>query len=471
MEITISSISNSLNSLHWLKSTNQNTRNSWLVDSLPLSFSISADWKIIRIWASRNSKLRFRPGRIQWANLYSGTRFKRVIGLHSLHKVGRMIGRNVLPKPPQISRHLHPHPHLLLLPTATGPPLTQSRYPIQLQSLQNEARPLDLIIVIDMVDEVTIRRIVPSHLRWPKWMFTILLLLRQIYHLSRKFLNWKTTKPKERLLFRNPYWETTTYTIYQSDGYQDRSWRNPLQDTCLYVIQRSLSEVEHLGGYKYTMLSHHQQRNCQQDAEGPASSVRQVDNQGYHLRSPAEGPQKGIPVTDVIQVHITIQGVKFLNEPFIEVPTSTNIIIGNLWLADHIAAPDCCTRQLHWLDRKPESASLIKNIAINLKNQPKVDPGHQYDADRKDALMDQADIRTKGGRQIVQVAIDELYLDTSSRIQRSYNYNIFNVDQKASYRKMNDALVQLNSLVFDIPEPPSYPLTPEDLSPPILPTR
>ncbi len=45
------------------------------------------------------------------------------------------------------------------------------------------------------------------------------------------------------------------------------------------------------------------------------------------------------------------------------------------------------------------------------------------------------------------------------------------MDQKASYRKMNDVLIQLNSLVLDIPEPPSYPLTPEDLSLPILPTR
>ncbi len=82
--------------------------------------------------------------------------------------------------------------------------------------------------------------------------------------------------------------------------------------------------------------------------------------------------QKGIPVTDVIQAHITIQGVKFLNEPFVEVPTSTDIIIGNLWLADHAAAPDCRTRQLHWLDRKSESAPLTKDIAINLRNQPKM---------------------------------------------------------------------------------------------------
>ncbi len=36
---------------------------------------------------------------------------------------------------------------------------------------------------------------------------------------------------------------------------------------------------------------------------------------------------------------------------------------------------------------------------------------------------------------------------------------------------MNDVLVQLNSLILDIPESPSYPLTPKDLSPPILPTK
>ncbi len=69
------------------------------------------------------------------------------------------------------------------------------------------------------------------------------------------------------------------------------------------------------------------------------------------------------------------------------------------------------------------------------------------------------------------MVIDELHLDISSQIQRNYNHNIFNVDQKASYRKMNNALVQLNNLIFNIPEPPSHSLIPEDLSPPILPTR
>ncbi len=69
------------------------------------------------------------------------------------------------------------------------------------------------------------------------------------------------------------------------------------------------------------------------------------------------------------------------------------------------------------------------------------------------------------------MAIDELCLDISSRIQRSYNHNTFSVDQKASYCKMNNVLVRLNSLVFDIPEPPSCPLTPEYLYPLILLTR
>ncbi len=36
---------------------------------------------------------------------------------------------------------------------------------------------------------------------------------------------------------------------------------------------------------------------------------------------------------------------------------------------------------------------------------------------------------------------------------------------------MNDVFVRLNSLVFDIPEPPSCPLIPEDLSPSILPKQ
>ncbi len=36
---------------------------------------------------------------------------------------------------------------------------------------------------------------------------------------------------------------------------------------------------------------------------------------------------------------------------------------------------------------------------------------------------------------------------------------------------MNDALIQLNSLVLDIPEPPSHSLTSKDLSPSILPIK
>ncbi len=90
--------------------------------------------------------------------------------------------------------------------------------------------------------------------------------------------------------------------------------------------------------------------------------------------------------------------MKFLNESFVEVPISTDIIIKNLWLADYIVTPDCYIRQLYWLNRKPESAFLIKDIAINLKNQSKRNPGHQYDIDYRNALIDQIDIQIKGGR-------------------------------------------------------------------------
>ncbi len=89
--------------------------------------------------------------------------------------------------------------------------------------------------------------------------------------------------------------------------------------------------------------------------------------------------------------------MKFLNEPFIEIPISTDIIIGNLWLADHIAIPDCYMKQLYWLDGKPKSVPLTKDIAINLRNQSKMDPGHQYDIDHRNALMDQTDTQAKGG--------------------------------------------------------------------------
>ncbi len=45
------------------------------------------------------------------------------------------------------------------------------------------------------------------------------------------------------------------------------------------------------------------------------------------------------------------------------------------------------------------------------------------------------------------------------------------MDQKISYHKMNDILIQLNNLIFDILEPPSYPFISEDLSLPILPIK
>ncbi len=69
------------------------------------------------------------------------------------------------------------------------------------------------------------------------------------------------------------------------------------------------------------------------------------------------------------------------------------------------------------------------------------------------------------------MVINELYLNITPRIQRNYNHNTFNIDQKTSYYKINDILVRLNSLVFDIPEPPFCLLTPKDLSPPILPIK
>ncbi len=108
--------------------------------------------------------------------------------------------------------------------------------------------------------------------------------------------------------------------------------------------------------------------------------------------------------------------MKFLNEPFVEIPISIDIIIRNLWLTNHIAIPDCHTKQLHWLDGKPESAPLIKDITINLRNQPKVDPGHQYDVDHKDVLMDQVDIQIKEGRQVVWMTVNHLYFVISPRI-------------------------------------------------------
>ncbi len=45
------------------------------------------------------------------------------------------------------------------------------------------------------------------------------------------------------------------------------------------------------------------------------------------------------------------------------------------------------------------------------------------------------------------------------------------MDQKASYRKMNDAFIWLNNLVLDILESPSCLLIFKDLSPSILPTK
>ncbi len=69
------------------------------------------------------------------------------------------------------------------------------------------------------------------------------------------------------------------------------------------------------------------------------------------------------------------------------------------------------------------------------------------------------------------MAIDELYFDISFQIQRNYNHNIFNINQKTLYCKMNDIFIQLNSLILDIPESPSHPLTLKDLSPSILPIK
>ncbi len=73
-------------------------------------------------------------------------------------------------------------------------------------------------------------------------------------------------------------------------------------------------------------------------------------------------------------------------------------------------------RQLYWLDRRPKSAPLIKDIAINLKNQFEMDSGHQYNIDHRNVLMDQTNIQIKGGQQIIQVAINELYLNITPRI-------------------------------------------------------
>ncbi len=141
-------------------------------------------------------------------------------------------------------------------------------------------------------------------------------------------------------------------------------------------------------------------------------------------------------VRDVLIGHLTIQGVKFLNESCVVSSDLRNhdLIIGRSWFADHKALIDCGTNKLVWKE-VPTSAPITKDIVIDLDNvnPQKVDPVHQsdvYKRDREFRAEDKRRLDGKAGQRIAAISSARLALPDST----------FACDRTSSYKKMNAAL-------------------------------
>ena len=172
---------------------------------------------------------------------------------------------------------------------------------------------------------------------------------------------------------------------------------------------------------------------------------QKVGLSGYQGKSPCES------VKYVVHAHLEVQGLKVLNQPFIEADTTSDITVGSLWLARHRALVDCRNVRLVWEEgAKPLSAPPTKDIVADLKDVPakgiKPRPDHQYDADRRDALLQKEDKRRRDGKN-KRVTIAAIRLVEPPPISRASDGNTFATDQKGSYRKMEEALHNLNRLV------------------------
>ncbi len=152
-------------------------------------------------------------------------------------------------------------------------------------------------------------------------------------------------------------------------------------------------------------------------------------------------------VTTVLQAHLTIDGIKLLNEPFVEADLGNNeVIIGLLWFAEHRAHIDCVNRGLYWIDGKPTTAPFVKDIVMDISGTKKIDPRHQTDAARRDQLLKQEDKRRRDGK-TRRTGIAHIRLADPPRIRRDQSATTFSTDTAASYQKMNRALSEINLLV------------------------
>ena len=123
------------------------------------------------------------------------------------------------------------------------------------------------------------------------------------------------------------------------------------------------------------------------------------------LRRPAvlKGYDGGAPqeITHATVCHLTVDGRRQQNVPFLEVPKLTHeVLIGRLWLAEQDVDISARHRCLKWPEnhrRSPPS----KDLKIKYPRGRPIDPRQQQDANRRDRLMAVDEKRRQAGRRPV----------------------------------------------------------------------
>ena len=125
-------------------------------------------------------------------------------------------------------------------------------------------------------------------------------------------------------------------------------------------------------------------------------------------------------ITHATLEHLTVDGRRELNAPFLEVPNLTdNVIMGKLWLAKHdvdISARHNCLKWPATLKPSPPA----RDLKIPTPGSRKVDPRHQKDAERRNRLKEKNEQRRLAGRRVRILKGDAtLEDDTLGKMQRT----------------------------------------------------
>lgn len=114
--------------------------------------------------------------------------------------------------------------------------------------------------------------------------------------------------------------------------------------------------------------------------------------------------RKGEPITHAIVLDLRVDGRRLPSTPMLIADLGKHdIILGKEWLAENQVLPDCSNNRLLWPDELPPWKEVANRHVWTLpktilRRKEQVNTNHQKDADRRDRLITQEDIRTRSHR-------------------------------------------------------------------------